>query len=283
MLSRRQFLGALSVPLLFSQDKKLNMFGDAVAYEQFMGRWSRLVAPLLVEFADIGDLGRTLDVGSGTGSLTFAILKQKPHCSVVGIDPSEEYVSYAISRNTFGKRAIFEVGDAQKMRFGNATFEGSLSLLVFNFIPDPLKALRELQRVTKAGGRIAAAVWDYGKGMRMLRTFWDAAVSMDPDAEARDEKHMPLCRTGELLELWKHVGLKTVEERSLEITSRFKNFRDYWDAFQLKQGPAGAYVASLDPSRLLRLRSEVKRRLGVSAENQAFDLPARVWAVRGTV
>ena len=258
------------------------MFGDADAYERFMGRWSRLVAPLFVEFAGIDDLGRVLDVGSGTGSLAFAILKQKPHCSVVGIDPSEEYVAYAASRNPFGTRAIFEVGDAQKLRFANATFENSLSLLVLNFIPDPLKALREVRRVTKAGGRIAGAVWDYGKGMRMLRAFWDAAASVDPNAEGRDEKHMRLCRAGELLELWKQVGLKNVEERSLEITTRFENFRDYWDAFQLKQGPAGAYAASLDQSRLQALRSEVKRRLAVSNENQVIDLPARVWAARRT-
>ena len=98
------------------------MFGNADAYERFMGRWSRMVAPLLVEFADIDDHGAALDVGAGTGSLAFAILRQRPHCSVVGIDPSEEYVAYALSRNTFGPHATFEVGDAQKIRFADATF-----------------------------------------------------------------------------------------------------------------------------------------------------------------
>ncbi len=259
------------------------MFGDAEAYERFMGRWSRLVAPLLVEFAGIGGVGRALDVGSGTGSLACALLKQKPHCSVLGIDPSKEYVAYTRSRNTFGARATFEVGDAQKLQFADATFENSLSLLVFNFIPDALKALREVRRVTKPGGRIAAAVWDYGQGMRMLRLFWDAAVNIDPNAEERDEKHMPLCRAGELLELWKKGGLQSLEERSLEITMRFENFRDYWDAFLLKQGPAGTYIAGLDRDRTQALRSEVRRRVGISAENLAFNLPARVWAVRGTV
>ena len=282
-VSRRQFIGTLALPVLFRQGRKTNMFGDAEAYERFMGRWSRLVAPLLVEFAGIDDRGDVLDVGSGTGSLAFAILKLKPNCSVVGIDPSGEYVDYARSRNAFGNRAAFEVGDAQKLRFGDATFSNCLSLLVFNFIPDPLKALREVHRVTKVGGRIAAAVWDYGEGMRILRVFWDAAVSVDPKAEARDEKHMPLCRAGELAKLWDQNGLKRVEARSLEIITRFENFRDYWDAFLLKQGPAGNYVASLDRNRLQALRSEVKRRFGILSEDQSFNLPARVWAVRGTV
>ena len=117
----------------------------------------------------------------------------------------------------------------------------------------------------------------------MLRVFWDAVVSTDPTAEPQDEKHMPLCRAGELLELWKQGGLKDVQERSLEITTRFENFRDYWNAFLLKQGPAGTYAATLDRSRLQALRSEVKHRVGVSTEDQAFQLPARVWAARGTV
>ncbi len=259
------------------------MFGDSDAYERFMGRWSRLVAPLLVEFAGIDDRGVVLDVGSGTGSLAFAILKMKPNCSIVGIDPSADYVAYADDHNTFGARATFEVGDAQKLRFGDARFEDSLSLLVFNFIPDPLKALREVRRVTKADGRIAAAVWDYGEGMRMLRVFWDAAVSIDPRADALDEKHMPLSRPGELARLWDHCGLKQVQERSLEISMRFENFKDYWEPFLLKQGPAGAYAASLNQHRLQALRSEVKRRLGNLGEDQSFNLPARVRAVRGTV
>jgi SAM-dependent methyltransferase len=283
MFCRGQSFGALPAPHYFVLEQESNVFSDAEAYEQFMGRWSRLVAPLLVEFAGIGDLGRVLDVGSGTGSLAFSILKKKPHCSVLGIDPSEEYVAFAASRNPYGARAIFEAGDSQKLRFADATFENSLSLLVLNFISDPLKALREVRRVTKAGGQVAAAVWDYGQGMRMLRVFWDAAVSIDPNAEVRDERLMRLCRRGELFELWEKAGLTNVEERSLEITTRFENFRNYWDAFQLKQGPAGAYVAGLDRGRLRALRSEVRRRLGVSTENQPIALSARVWAARGTV
>jgi SAM-dependent methyltransferase len=283
MISRRRFFGALAAPVFFHQEKKTNMFGDAEAYERFMGRWSRLVAPLFVEFAGIDDLGRTLDVGSGTGALAFTILERKPHCSVVGIDPSKEYVAYALSRNSFGARAAFEVGDAQRLRFADRSFENSVSLLVFNFIPDPLKALREVQRVTKVGGRVAAAVWDYGDGMRMLRAYWDAVARIDPKSESRDERHMPLCRSGELSRLWMQCGLKHVEERALGIVMRFENFQDFWDAFLLKQGPAGAYAAGLDRDHLQALRNEVKRTLGISMENLAFDLPARVWAARGTV
>lgn len=271
------------VPILRGQDRQPKMFGDAEAYERFMGRWSRLVASPFVDFTGLPARGRMLDVGSGTGSLAFAIAERIGRAHVVGIDPSKEYVAYATSRNPFPDRASFEVGDAQRLRFPDAGFDAALSLLVFNFIPDPKKALLELRRVTKPGGRLSAAVWDYGAGMRMLRTFWDAAVHLDPGAEKLDETHMPLCRAGELSALWRQGGLENVHEQSIDISMRFESFADYWDPFLLGQGPAGSYVRHLDPDKLQALRGEVKRRLSLPVENTPLVLPARVRSVRGTV
>jgi len=258
------------------------MFGDAEAYERFMGRWSRLLAPMLVDFASIPDAGRVLDAGSGTGNLAIAIGQLKPVLQVTGIDPSKEFVAYATNRSPFSDRISFHVGDAQRLDFEDATFVASLSLLAFNFIPDTQKALRGMHRVTRQGGRIAAAVWDYGEQMRMLRAFWDAVVSVNPQAEKLDEKHMPLCRAGELSELWRQGGLENVQEQPLDITMRFDSFTDYWDPFLLGQGPAGAYVRTLRADRLGDLRSAVKQCLAISSESEPFALPARAWAVRGT-
>jgi ubiquinone/menaquinone biosynthesis C-methylase UbiE len=167
------------------------MFANAEAYERFIGRWSRLLAPQLVEFAALPDRGRFLDVGSGTGSLAFAIGERHRQAHIVGIDPSKEYIAYANSRNPFGDRARFEIGDAQRLSFADSTFDAAVSLLVFNFIPEPGTALSEVRRVTKPGGSVSAAVWDYGAGMRMLRVFWDAVVAIDPAAEKLDEKRSP--------------------------------------------------------------------------------------------
>jgi SAM-dependent methyltransferase len=283
MLLRRAFLLAPVVPVFRGQDRQPKMFGDAEAYDQFMGRWSRLVAPRLVDFTNLPERGRMLDVGSGTGSLAFAIAEGKRRARVLGIDPSQEYVAYAMSRNPFPDRASFEVGDAQQLHFPDASFDAALSLLVFNFIPDPKKALLELRRVTKPGGKLSAAVWDYGSGMQMLRTFWDAAVHIDPGAEKLDEKRMPLCRAGELAALWRQGGLENVREQSIDISMRFESLADYWDPFLLGQGPAGSYVRRLDRDKLQALRNEVKLRLRLSAENKPLVLPARVWSVRGIV
>jgi len=259
------------------------MFADAEAYERFMGRWSRLVAPQLLDFTDVPDQGQLLDVGSGTGALAFALAERKPHVQVRGIDPSDEYVAYANSRNPFPDRVSFGAGDAQQLRFADASFDACLSLLVFNFIPDSRKALREVRRVTKPGGPVSAAVWDYGDGMRMLRAFWDGAVSIDAKAEKLDEKHMPLCRAGELSELWRQGGLENVHEQPQTITMRFESFADYWDAFLLGQGPAGVYVRSLSRDQVRALRDRVKSRVSPSAEDVPIALSARVWSVCGTV
>src|SRR5262245_51665402 len=258
------------------------MFRNAEAYERFMGRWSRLVAARLIDFANLPDEGNVLDIGSGTGSLSFEIVRRSAAARVIGIDPSKEFVAYATGKNPSRDRITFEVGDAQYLRFADATFESSLSLLVFNFIPDPFKALKEARRVTAAGGVIAAAVWDYGEEMRMLRTFWDAAESIDDRAAKFDERHMPLCSSGELADLWKSAGLRNVRQQPLDIEMRFDSFDDYWHPFLLGQGPAGAYATGLDSDARERLKGELKRRLPMSGEDVSFVLPARAWAVRGT-
>ena len=259
------------------------MFADAEAYEKFMGRWSKLVAPQLVDFANLPHSGRFLDVGSGTGALAFALSQRRPRAHVVGIDPSREYVDYANSKNPFPDRISFETGDAQQLRFADASFDASLSLLVFNFIPDSHKAIKELRRVTKPGGRISAAVWDYGDGMRMLRMFWDAAVSLDAKAEKLDERHMPLCRKDELSQLWQSSDLESVHEQPQTVTMRFESFADYWDPFLLGQGPAGAYAKALGREQARALREKVKSRVSPSGENSPVELSARVWSVCGTV
>ena len=257
------------------------MFGDAEAYERFMGRWSRPVASSFVAFSAVPDHGRMLDAGSGTGVLAFTIAERKRNARVLGIDPSREYVAYSIHKNPFPDRADFEEGDAQQLRYPDGSFDAALSLLVFNFIPDPKKAISELRRVTKRGATISAAVWDYGNGMRMLRAFWDAAVHLDPAADKLDERHMPLCRTGELSALWQSAGLKDVHEQAIDIGMKFESFADYWEPFLLGQGPAGAYVGRLNDEKRLALRNEIRHRLSLAAENTPFSLSARAWAVRG--
>jgi SAM-dependent methyltransferase len=258
------------------------IFSEAQAYERFMGRWSRSLAPLFVRFAGVRDGDTVLDVGSGTGALTAAIAKIAPSSHIVGIDPSAAYIALAQSQHG-STRVRFEVGDAQQMRFENAMFDRTLSLLVVNFIPDVRRALGEMRRVTKPKGTVAAAVWDYGDGMEMLRAFWDEAVALTPANAAKDERNMPLCRRGDLETLWREQGLEAVVEEELTIETRFGSFDDFWTPFLEKQGPAGAYAASLSAEGLEALRARLRRRLLGTGPDKAIVLHARAWVVRGTI
>ena len=258
------------------------MFGEADAYERFMGRWSRQLAPAFVQFASVHDGDSVLDAGSGTGALASVVAEANPLARVTGVDPSTAYVQHA-QGHAGSERLQFVVGDVQSLQMSNATFDKALSFLVLNFVPDAERAVREMIRVTRDGGIVAAAVWDYGWRMEMLRAFWDEAVALNPAAAVRDERHMPLCTRGELSTLWHVTGLDAVEEQALSITLEFSSFADYWAPFLGGQGPAGAYVASLSRAERAALESRLRRRLLETRRDGPFALSARAWAVRGTI
>jgi len=200
---------------------------------------------------------------------------------VTGIDPSPVYVQHAQVRAS--DRVRFFVGDARMHQTPDSVFDKALSLLAINFIPDPAQAVREMTRVTRPGGVVAAAVWDYDAGMEMLRLFWDEAVAGDPALFARDERNMPLCRRGELAELWRASLLQNVEEQPLTIELAFRSFDDYWLPFLGGQGPAGAHVASLSTTARAALESRLRGRLLGERQDGPFALQARAWAVKGVV
>jgi ubiquinone/menaquinone biosynthesis C-methylase UbiE len=257
-------------------------FAVSDAYERFMGRWSRRLAPMFASFADVRDARAVLDVGSGTGALTRAVAGAAPSASVVGVDPSAAYVAQAQAQ-TPDSRVRFVIGDAQALEFGDASFDRVVSLLALNFVPDPVRAVREMMRVTRPGGIVAVAVWDYPDRMQMLRAFWDAAVARDPAAAMRDERRMRFARQGELAALWREHGLSAVDEQPLTIETTFTSFDDYWLPFLGGQGPAGAYAMSLPEADRDALRTALLRQLADGDPTRPITLEARAWAVRGVV
>jgi SAM-dependent methyltransferase len=258
------------------------MFSKAASYHLFMGRWSRLLAPAFVTFAEVRDGDAVLDVGCGTGELSLAVHDAVRAGRIVGIDPAQDYVTHAAQRNA-DPRVHFEVGDAQQLRLEDAAFDKALAMLVINFVPDRARAAKEMVRVTKPGGVVAAAVWDYAEGMEMLRVFWDEAVAHDPAIELRDEGRMPLCKSHELAALWAQQGLQNVQAAPLTVALHFTSFDDYWAPFLVGQGPAGAYVEGLSKDRQAALEQRLRKRLLGDGGDRAIAMQGRAWAVKGTV
>jgi SAM-dependent methyltransferase len=252
--------------------------GDA--YEAYIGRWSRLVAPIFLEWIDAPGGAVWLDVGCGTGALAATILERTQPREVVGVDPSESFITLA-RRALADPRVSFEVGDAGLLPVQTGRFDAVVSGLVLNFVPGPEGAVAEMARAARHGATVAAYVWDYAGEMEMLRRFWDAAIALDPRALALDEgRRFPLCRPEALDALFAGAGLADVSVRPVDVPTLFASMDDFWTPFLGGQGPAPSYVASLPEERRAALRERVRSRLPVGPDG-AIQLIARAWAVRG--
>jgi SAM-dependent methyltransferase/ribosomal protein S18 acetylase RimI-like enzyme len=250
-------------------------------YEQYVGRWSRRVAPVFLAWLRPPPGLRWLDVGCGTGALSHAILETCAPASVAGVEPSDGFLARA--REHLGARAALHRGIATELPLGEGSIDATVSGLVLNFVPDRAAALREMARVTAPGGTIAAYVWDYAGGMELMRVFWDAAVALDPGAAALDQAgRFPMCRPDALAELFASAGLRDVRVTAIDVATPFASFDDYWRPFLGGQGPAPAYTMALAESARERLRDRLRTRLTPAADGP-FSLTARAWAVTSVV
>ncbi len=261
-------------------DAPKEAWGAGGPYERYVGRWSRLVAAEFLAWLAVPRAGSWVDVGCGTGALVAAVLAHRAPTSVIGVDRAEGFVTDARRRIT-DSCARFEVGDATALPVASATCDAAVSGLVLNFIADPATMAREMIRVTKPGGRVAAYVWDYAAGMQMIRHFWDAAVAVSPrDAKLDQAERFPICHPDRLAALWHDLGLSGVATRAIDISTVFQDFDDYWTPFLGKQGTAPAYLASLDGETRERIRARLRTRLS-PAPDGTIALTARAWAVQG--
>jgi SAM-dependent methyltransferase len=250
-------------------------------YEQYVGRWSRRVAPRFLSWLAVPAEQRWLDVGCGTGALCAAIVDHCSPSSVVGVEPSDAFLNTA--KEQLAGRAVLHRGSATEIPLDDASIDVTVSGLVLNFVPDGRAALPEMARVTGSGGTIAGYVWDYAGKMELMRLFWDAAVELNPDAARMDEgARFPLCRPEGLTELFGGAGLRGVEVTAIDIPTPFASFEEYWRPFLGGQGPAPAYAMSLDETARARLRDRIRERIPVQADG-SVSLIARAWAVRATV
>lgn len=223
---------------------------DPAAYERLMGRWSRLLALQFIAFAGVEDGDRVLDLGCGVGSLAFALAAGRAPSQIVGLDISEPYVAHARAQ-VRDPRLSFRVGDACAVDFPDASFDRCYSLLALNFMSRPTQALREMRRVTRPGGAIAAAVWDFAGGLTYQRLFWDTAAARDPAAEEARARHYAATLTwpGELEAAFADAGARDIVATSLTMRMVYADFADYWRPIADAQAPWATTSSGSIPPR----------------------------------
>ena len=246
----------------------------AGAYDRFMGRYS---APLAPQFADLAavDAGqRVLDVGCGPGALTTELVKRLGPGNVSAVDPSEPFVAAAHERHP---GVDVHPAAAEELPFDDRAFDAALAQLVVHFMSHPTAGLREMARVTRDDGVVAACVWDHAGGRGPLGVFWQAARELDPEVEG--ESQLAGAREGHLGQLLRSAGLHEIEESELSVSVEHPSFEEWWEPFMLGVGPAGSYAAGLDAKRQAQLRDLCREML----PSAPFVLTALAWAARGLV
>lgn len=244
---------------------------SAEAYRKFMGRFSERLAVQFATFAGVSPGMRALDVGCGPGALTAELVRRLGAESVDAADPSEPFVA-AMKESFPGVGA--QLASAEELPFADAEYDVVLAQLVVQFIPNPASGLREMARVTRPGGVVAACVWDAAGGTGPLATFYEAAHEVVPDAV--DESDRPGTGEGQLAELALQAGLHDIVSDRLVVVLRFETFADWWDPFTLGVGPPGDIVARLDAADVKRLRDRCERLLPPAP----FEVSGCAWAVR---
>lgn len=259
---------------------KPSLWKSADTYERYMGRWSRRLAPLFLEWLDADSGKRWIDVGCGTGILSAQIAASCAPSHLTGIDTSEVFLSQA---EDSVPDADLRLGDATSLELPDDAADFSVSGLVLNFVPDKEKMLGEMVRVVRPGGIVALYVWDYAGQMQIMRYFFDTAREFDPESSNYDDGiRAPICRPGPLARAFGSAGLKDVQTTNIDIPTAFSNFDDYWTPFLGGTGSAPKYCASIDGELLNRIRDAVRAKLPTGPDGEIL-LAARAWAVRGVV
>jgi SAM-dependent methyltransferase len=244
----------------------------AESYDRFMGRYSRLLSPQMADLASVADGQRVLDVGCGPGALTAELVGRVGADRVAAVDPSTPFV--AATRARYPGVDVRQA-PAETLPFDDDSFDAAIAQLVVHFMSDPVAGLREMARVTRPGGFIAACVWDHAGSRGPLGVFWNAANELDPGVQ--DESRLAGARLGHLESLMAAAGLHDVEPTPLAVRLEHPSFEEWWEPYEAGVGPAGAYVAKLSPEDQARLRDRCRELL----PEAPFTMESVAWAARG--
>ncbi|TPN84271.1 methyltransferase domain-containing protein [Mesorhizobium sp. CU2] len=256
----------------------------ASGYEQLMGRWSRRLAPKFIDFAGLAGGEKILDVGCGTGSLTFELARSADLAEIQAIDFSPVFVAAANEKNS-DPRITFNQADATALPFADKAFDRALALLVLHFVPETGKAVAEMRRVVKPGGVVAAVVWDHYGGMPGMRMMIDTVAALSESGRQMRSRYcfQPMMQPGEMKRTFVEQGLADVTEAELMVRMDYDNFDDYWAPIAAGEGPLGKYMTTLDAAEQARVGAAVRDAYQAGQSDGPRSFANVAWACRGIV
>jgi len=234
------------------------LFADGHVYERLMGRWSRRVGQVFLDWLALPKGLRCIDVGCGNGAFTEELIAHSAPAEIVGVDPSDGQLAHARTRPQAGL-AQFQTGDAQALPFADRSFDAALMALVISFVPDPAKAVREMARVTRPGGTVATYMWDAAGGGIPVEPIHAAMRSLG--LEAPHPPGLTVARQDSMQALWQQAGLQSIETRAIRIEVSFSGFDDFWDSNDVPVGPAGQAIQRLSPEMREKLKAQLRKQL----------------------
>jgi SAM-dependent methyltransferase len=246
----------------------------ADAYERFMGRFSTPLAPRFADhaLAGAGERPSVLDVGCGPGMLTAELARRTDEVRIAAVDPTPSFVAATTERFPL---ADVREASAEALPFADDTFDAAVAQLVVHFMSDPVGGLREMARVTRPGGVVAACVWDGAGGTSPLSLFNRTATRLDPGGTGEPSTPYDAFLLSQVL---LDAGVRDVHAELLTVAVGFRDFEEWWAPFTEGVGPAGVYVAGLAPERRDRLAAALRAELG----DGPFEVAAGAWSAVGT-
>ena len=245
----------------------------ADAYDRFMGRYSMPLAPTFADLAAVDGGQRVLDVGCGPGALTAELAERVGPKAVAAVDPAGQFVAALRERHP---GVEVQRAAAEQLPFDDGTFDATLAQLVVHFMAQPVTGLREMARVTRRDGVVAACVWDHAGGGGPLSVFWEAVHELD--ADAADESQLPGAREGHLGQLFREAGCCARSRRACcRSTSSIRRSRS---GGRPTRSASGRQACTSPGSSQIGRPSSVERCRELLPE-APFVVSARAWAARG--
>jgi SAM-dependent methyltransferase len=253
-------------------------FDDGAAYEEFMGRWSRLAGDAFLQWLAPPKGLRWVDVGCGNGAFTEMLVECCAPAAVHGIDPSPGQLAFARTRLPAGA-AQFTLGDAMALPCADREFDAAVMALVIFFVPDPAKGVAEMVRVVRPGGSVSAYVWDILGGGFPFAALQEELAAFGPPPMWPPS--VGASRLDALRALWAGAGLLQVETREIVVQRSFDEFESFWRIAQAGP-PIAPRLAALTPADVSRLQDRMRERLPADAAG-GITYSARANAIKGVV